>query len=742
MNGKTISEQLSPSEKKTIANRYRGLLRSCSDRINKEEQKSLRSAFNKAVLAHAGKKRHSGEPYILHPLNVARIVAGEIGLGPTSLIAALLHETVKDGGVSLNEIEKNYGKAVKTIVNGLTKISGLSTEKTSLQAENFRKLLLSLSDDMRVILIKIADRLDNMRYLHHSPENERLRIATETFYLYAPIAHRLGLYNIKTELEDLSMKFTNSEAYNNIRQKLKHTTTARNRFIRTFTEPLSKELERQNFNFEIKARTKSVYSIWSKMKKQDAEFDEIYDIFAIRIILNSLPQNEKSDCWRVYSIVTDHYQPNPNRLRDWISVPKSNGYESLHTTVVGPGGKFVEVQIRTSRMNEIAEKGLAAHWRYKGGKSEKNIDLWLEQIREILQDPGQNAREIIENFKLNLYSKEVFVFTPQGDLKRFPAGATVLDFAFDVHTDLGVKCAGARVNKKNASIKQVLKNGDQVSVITMKNQKPKIDWLNYVVTSKAKNRIRQSLREEKQKDAEMGRELLGRRMKNWKIELTDKLINKLMKYYKAKTSLDFYYLIGSGRIDPADIKEFITSREAEEKDLVAESQPAEQSEEKSHKYKSTDDVLVIDDAIANVDYKLAKCCNPVYGDDIFGFVSVSDGIKIHRAGCPNASQLYSRYQYRIISARWTGKAGSASFQVTLRITGVDEVGVVNRISDVISGDMKINMRTININSHEGMFEGVIKVLVPDKARLDMLMAKLSKLRGVLKVNRYDKEAAG
>lgn len=697
-------------------------------------------AFSQALLTHEGKKRYSGEPYIFHPLNVSRIVVEEIGLGATSVISSLLHETVKETGLTINDIEKVYGKPVGIIVDGLTRISGITAKAPSLQAENFRKLLLTISADVRVILIKLADRLENMRHLDEAPESKRIKTAWETFYLYAPLAHRLGLYGIKTELEDLSMRYTNSEAYNSIKDKLKHSNAVRNRFIRRFTDPIRAELEKQGFDFEIKARTKSVYSIWTKMKKQNAEFEEIYDIFAIRVILNSSPENEKSDCWRVYSVVTDFYQPNPNRLRDWISVPKSNGYESLHTTVVGPGGKFVEVQIRTRRMDETAERGLAAHWKYKGMGGEKNIDDWLAGVREILEDPALNTRDMMENFRLNLYSNEVFVFTPQGDLKRYPAGATVLDFAFDIHTDLGSRCVGARVNRRNASIRQELRNGDQVSVITSKNQKPKIDWLNYVVTSKARNKIRQTIKEEKQKDAEAGKELLLRRLKNWKIDMSDRMINRLLRHYKTKTSLDFYYLIGSGRIDPSDIKEHISRWERDEKGTLPVKEPDMPVSGNQAKDHVTEDVLVIDGAIDNVDYKLARCCNPVFGDEIFGFVSVSEGIKIHRVNCPNAPQMFSRYSYRIIGAKWTGSAKTTAFQVVLKITGFDSVGIVNKISDVISKNMKINMRSISIDSNDGMFEGHLKVLVPAKSHLDMLMARLSKIDGVLKVFRYEESA--
>ncbi len=737
---KIDSSVLPERTKRDILNKYKGLLRVCRKCISSEDNKKIRKAFNIALNAHLSKKRDSGEPYIYHPLAVARIAVEEIGLGSTSIIAALLHETITEGRNSFTNIEKNFGKPVRNIVEGLTKMSGLSDMNTSLQAENFRKLLLTLSTDARIILLKIADRLENMRNLEHSSLERQIKAASETFYLYAPLANRLGFYTLKSEMEDLSLKYTNPEVYGDISNKLKNTTTVRNRFIREFTEPIKKELSSQGFNFEIKGRTKSVYSIWNKMKKQQAKFSEVFDIFAIRIILDTELKNEKTDCWRVYSIVTDFYQPNTNRMRDWISVPKSNGYESLHTTVVGPGGKFVEVQIRTTRMNEIAEKGLAAHWKYKGESADGGLGEWLLHIREVLENPEPNALEFVDDFKLNLYSEEVFVFTPRGDLKRFPAGATVLDFAFDIHTDIGSRCAGAKVNGKNVPIKKVLQNGDQVSILTSKNQTPKIDWLNWVGTAKARTKIKQSLKEAKQVDSDNGKELLSRRLKNWKIDFPDKIKTRLLKHYKVKTSFDFFYLIGSGRIDPADVKELIIKFENKEKEVsdISIDAPGISGESRPGKtLERSPDILIIDESLNNIDYKFAPCCNPVFGDSVFGFVSVNDGIKIHRISCPNASSMLSRYDYRIVKARWTSNSDSSSFPVMIKLIGIDEVGIVTKISDLISKELKMTLRSISIEPMDGMFEGVIKVIVRNKSQLDLLLHKLLRVKVIQKAFRLD-----
>ncbi len=736
-----IDKSLLPDKtRKEILNKYRGLLRVCRRCIGNDDIKQIRKAFNIALTTHIEKTRDSGDPYIFHPIAVARIAVEEIGLGATSITAALLHETVKEGTNSFEDIEKSFGKPVRNIVEGLTKMSGISAMNTSLQAENFRKLLLTISTDVRVILLKLADRVENMRNLEHSSAERQLQTSSETFYLYAPLAHRLGLYTLKSEMEDLAMKYTNPEIYVDIQTKLRNTTASRNRFIREFTEPIKQELAKQGFDFEIKGRTKSVYSIWNKMKKQQAEFKEVYDIFAIRIILDTEERNEKAYCWRVYSVVTDFYQPNTNRMRDWISVPKSNGYESLHTTVVGPGGKFVEVQIRTRRMDEVAEKGLAAHWKYKGDVPDKGLADWLSHIREIIENPDASALEFVDNFKLNLYNEEVFVFTPKGDLKRFPAGATVLDFAFDIHTDVGSACVGAKVNGKNVPIKHLLQNGDQISILTSKNQKPKIDWLTWVVTAKAKTKIKQSLKESRQVDSDAGKELLGRRLKNWKIDFPDRIKTKVLKNYKVKTSFDFYYLIGTGRIEPSDVKELILkleNKENEQGKSIPEHSTESEEDTRTAPVEKNADILIIDKSLNNIDYKFAPCCNPVFGDPIFGFVSVAEGIKIHRLSCPNAPSMLSRYDYRIVKARWTNTTENSTFQVMIRLSGIDEVGIVNKISDVVSKDLKMTLRSISIDSTDGMFEGVIRVIVRNKSQLDLLLHKLTRVKAVLKAARLD-----
>lgn len=721
---------------KEILNKYRNLLRICRGMMLDGDVKAIRKAFDLAMKAHQGKKRDTGDPYIFHSINVARIAVEELGLGTTSVIAALIHETVKEKLVSVNDISKLFGEKVAIIVNGLTKISEISTQNPSGQAENFRKLILTFSTDIRVIFIKLADRLENMRNLESSSKEKQFKMAAETFFLYAPLAHRLGFYNIKTELEDFSMKYTEPKAYNAISHKLKNTTTVRNKFIREFTEPIRQQLLLSGTDFQIKGRTKSVFSIWNKMKKQNAEFEEIYDLFAIRIIVKSEPKYEKAICWKVYSIVADLYQPNPERLRDWISVPKTNGYESLHTTVVGPGGKFVEVQIRTERMNEIAEKGFAAHWKYKGQKGEKAFDEWLSKVREVLETPDLNSSELLDSFKMNLYDQEVFVFTPKGDLKRFPVGATVLDFAFDIHTNIGSQCTGAKVNNKNVTIKYVLKSGDQVTILTSKNQKPKIDWINHVVTSKARTKIKQTLNEEKLKGADAGKELLMRRLKNWKLEFNDINQQKILKHFKLKTATDLYFNLGTGKIDPSQIKDFISEQEIYSQDEVSSIDMRRKPVEEKP-VKIPEDILIVEDKLGNVQYKFAKCCNPVYGDAIFGFVSVREGIKIHRTNCPNAPQIFKRYGYRVVKTKWAGYKEGTSFQALIKITGVDDVGIVNRISDVVSKELKMNMRSISIDAQDGMFNGFIRVQVDNTSQIDFLLNKLLKIKGVLKATRFD-----
>lgn len=598
-------------------------------------------------------------------------------------------------------------------------------------------MLLTLSSDIRVILIKLADRLYVMRNLHKLDEPGQQAVSSETFHIYAPLAHRMGLYNMKSELEDLHLKYTHAKAYREVVDRLRETKASREKFIAGFIAPLQEKLEAEGFEFDIKGRTKSIHSIWSKMKRQDVDFEEVYDLFAIRIVLKSPPEREKSDCWKVYSIVTDLYQPNPNRLRDWISVPKSNGYESLHTTVVVPGGRWVEVQIRTERMNEVAEKGLAAHWKYKGGSDRAEMEDWLNRIREVLESPEPDAEDIIDDFKQSVYNKEIFVFTPKGDLRKFSAGASVLDFAFDVHSEVGMCCVGAKVNGKTVPIRHVMSNGDKVEIITSKNQKPKQDWLQYVKTSKAKSKIKQALQEAKLIDSDNGREILRRRFRNWKIEFEDSNINKLLRHYKLKTATDLYYLVATEKIDLMEIKELLLGKAQ----AATPGKSTEIGDEAVEKMVSTavrqEDYLVIDKNLDQVEYKLAKCCNPIYGDEIFGFVTVNSGITIHRVNCPNAKRLISRYGYRIVKARWAVTGEEIYLPATIRVTGVDDIGILSKISDTISKDLRVNMRSVSIDSNDGIFEGTITLFVKDTGHLDLLIRRLARIKGVLNVSRME-----
>lgn len=725
-------------ERKEILRRYRALLRACKPFMKKGDKRLVRLAFDIALEAHKDMRRKSGEPYIYHPLEVARIAVEEIGLGTTSVICALLHDVVEDTDITLDQIEKEFGNIVARIIDGLTKISGLYNKSTnsSDQAENFRKMLLTLADDVRVILIKLADRLHNMRTLESMPKEKQLKIASETAYLFAPLAHRLGLYAVKSELEDLSLKYTEAEVYRDIARKLRETRSKRDRFIRDFIEPLSIEIEKTGLKFDIKGRPKSINSIWNKMKKQGIEFEEVYDLFAIRIILESNGESEKPDCWRVYSIITDIYQPNPNRLRDWVSTPKANGYESLHTTVMGPGGRWVEVQVRTRRMDEIAEKGFAAHWKYKDQTSDNAFDEWLTRIREVLENPEPNALEFIDNFKLQLYAKDLFVFTPKGDLIKLQAGATALDFAFEIHTDIGMKCIGAKVNHKIVPLSYQLQNGDQVEILTSNIQKPKSDWLNFVTSAKAKSKIKQALKELKRENADLGKDILQRKLKQWKVNFSDETIQKIIGHFKLNSTLDLYYFIATEKIDLAQVKSILTKPEKpSSRNINRIDENNFESLVKSNSTKN-EDMLIIDDKIGKIDYTLAQCCNPIPGDDIFGFVTVSEGIKIHRVSCPNAVQLLSKYGYRVVKAKWT-RASEVSFLAGIRITGLDDIGIISGISTVISTDLKVNMRSISVVSNDGMFEGDIMVYVHDTHHLDVLMRKLKEVRGVLKVSRFD-----
>lgn len=718
----------------SITSKYRGLLRAARNTLGPTGTTEIRKAFHLAYDALRDKPFLNNEPFINKCIAVARIAVEEIGLGKTSIICSLLYDAVHEGKISLENVKESFGTEVAQLAGDLTKISSIDTNNTTEQAENFRKLLLSLVTDVRVILIKLSERLQVMRNLENYPEEMHLPVATETFYLYAPLAHRLGLYNIKSEMEDISLKFRDTDTYQYISRKLEETTTARNRFIKEFIQPIKDELEKQNFKFEIKGRLKSIYSIYNKMRKQGVGFEEVYDIFAIRIIADTDLKNEKADCWRIYSIVSDFYQPNPLRMRDWISIPKTNGYESLHTTVIGPGGKWVEVQIRTVRMNEIAEKGLAAHWKYKGGEADRGLDTWLGKVREILEAPESEAMDFLDTLKPSLYTKEIFVFTPTGDLKKLPINATVLDFAFDIHSTLGCTCVGAKVNGKSVPIRHILQNGDRVEILTSKAQKPKSDWLSFVVTSKAKNKIKAIIKEEKSKHADAGKEILQRRLKNWKFPYNDANLKKLQKHYKVKTITDLYGLIADDKVDLTIIKELLQEKPETQRTPEKIEETVVDKIVKSHTSRS-DDYLIIDNKIDSMEYKLAKCCNPIFGDPIFGFVTINEGVKIHRVNCPNAEQMISKYGYRVVKARWTSHDGNVQYQADVRVVGIDDIGLVSRISDLLSRDLKVNMRSISFDTNDGMFEGRISLFVKDNSHLDNLLIRLKKVKGVLSATR-------
>ncbi len=722
-------------EKKEILSRYRGLLRVVKNAKSNQDKRDIRKAFDVALEAHKDMRRKTGEPYIYHPIAVARIVAEEIGLGPTAIVAALLHDTVEDTDISLADIDHLFGPKVKSIIDGLTKIADVFDHTKSIQAENFKKMLLTLSDDVRVILIKLADRLHNMRTLDSMRHDKQLKIASETLFMYAPLAHRLGLYSIKTELEDLALKYTEPDSYNEITHQLKTGQATRTRFINRFTLPIRRKLDQDGLNYEIKSRTKSIYSIWNKIHKKNIPFDEIYDLFAIRIILNTKPENEKAECWRVYSLVTDLYQPNPDRLRDWISTPKANGYESLHTTVMGDKGKWVEIQIRTQRMDEVAEMGYAAHWKYKGKQDgESSLDHWLARIREMLESTNAGAIDFIDDFKLNLFSDEIFVFTPDGELKSLPKGATALDFAFEIHSQVGESCIGAKVNQKLVPLSHPLKSGDQIEILTSKKQKAKEDWLTYVVTGKAKSKIKAALKEEQKKVASIGKEMVQRKFKSLGADFTSKNIAELEHYYNAKTTMDLYHDIATGRVSLKKLK----GQTVENGELSFVSSKVEPNEQETKSPKPSAkipaDTLFIGDDEKDVPYKIAPCCNPIPGDDVFGFVTINDGIKIHRMNCPNAVQLRSNYAYRIIKAKWQSQKDK-EFLASVLFKGIDDVGLVNNITQTISNDLNVNMKAISFESNDGVFDGRILVYVYDKDHLNSLMRRLRNVEGVLTVER-------
>ncbi len=733
-----MTEAAIEKENKEIAKQYKELLRISYQTLTREDKKLIRSAFDVAVDAHKDQRRKSGEAYIFHPIAVAKIVASKIGLDAVSIASALLHDVVEDTPYTLDDIERMFGETVARIVDGLTKIAHLKKDKDiSQQAENFRKMLLTLHDDVRVIIIKIADRYHNMLTMDAMPEHKQVKIASETLYIYAPLAHRIGLYNIKTHLEDLSLKYTEPEVYQDIQAKIEDTEEEQQAYIDDFAEVVRNSLDKEGLNYDVKGRMKSTFSIRRKMKAQNVSFDEVYDKFAIRIIYKSDRKNEKFLAWKIYSIVTDHFTPNPIRLRDWITSPKSTGYEALHITVMGPKGKWVEVQIRSDRMHEIAEKGYAAHFKYKHGEQkEQGIEDWLNRLQEALEGSNGNAVDFVEEFKLNLYSKEIFVFTPKGDLKSMPKGATPLDFAFHIHTEVGMKTRGARVNGKLVPLGSTLQSGDQVEIITSESAKPNQSWLDYAQTARARSKIKSSLSEEKKSIAVDGKEVLRRKLKSQKINLNEDTVNKLVTFFKLKTSLDLFYRVGIGVIDNEKIKDFASSyhnaflnffknkirRSPTPKDV--------NKDEITTKY----DMLVFGKEEEKLAYKLSQCCNPIPGDDVFGFISVNEGIKVHTKNCPNAISLQSNYAYRIISAKWIDST-QEEFSADIQITGIDNLGLVNEITNIISDNMHVNMRNLNFSADGGTFTGKITLVVKNNNILKKLVNNLKQVEGIDKVSR-------
>jgi GTP pyrophosphokinase len=726
-------------EKKLILREYRALLRDLKTKLKPGDKRLIRLAFEMAVDAHKTMRRKSGEPYVLHPIAVARICVEEIGLGVRSTICSLLHDTVEDTDITLEDIEREFGNEIARIVDGLTKISNVIDVNASQQAENFKKILLTLTDDPRVILIKLADRLHNMRTLDHMKVDKQLKISSETVYVYAPLAHRMGLYNIKTEMEDLAMKYLEPESYKEIARKLAETKKERSRYINEFIKPLKDKLEKADLKFEIYGRPKHIHSIQNKMKKKGVSFEEVYDLFAIRIILDSVPENEKGDCWKVYSIITDEYTPAPERLRDWLSNPKSNGYEALHTTVMGPQGKWVEVQIRTKRMNEIAEKGLAAHWKYKEGSADENrFDKWFQQIREVIGNQDTDSVDFLQDFKTSFLAEEIYVYTPKGDVKMLPVGSTALDFAFSIHSAIGVKTIGAKVNHKLVPLSHKLRSGDQVEIITSNKQKPSEDWLNFVVTSKAKGRIRDALKEEKRKIADEGKYTVQRKIEGMGAAFNQHNIDELWSYYKLSSALDLFYQVAIKNIDLKELKDFKVHG-----DKIEAPKPVKVHEIKVDGIhqplaKKDAELIIFGESSDKIVYNLANCCKPIPGDDVFGFVTTGKGLTIHRTNCPNAAKLMANFGHRIVKTKWA-KNKEISFLTGLKIVGLDDVGVVNKITNLISGELRINIAALTIEAKEGVFEGNIKLYVHDKEELDELVSRLLALPGIEKVDRYDTE---
>lgn len=727
-------------ENKAILQEYKELLRISYQTLTPEDKKLIRKAFDVAMDAHKDQRRKSGEAYFFHPIAVAKIVASEIGLGATAIAAALMHDVVEDTPITVEDIEKMFNPKVAQLVEGLTKISKVQKEmNVSMQAENFRKMLLTLNDDVRVILIKIADRLHNMQTLDTMEDFKQVKIASETLYIYAPLAHRLGLYKIKNKLEDLGLKYTEPEIYNDIVSKLKETKEEQDAYIKDISDVLKTALDEEKMDYIIKGRPKSIYSIYRKMKAQAVGFDEVYDKFALRIVYKSNPHEEKFLAWKIYSIVTDHYRPSPSRLRDWISSPKTTGYEALHITVMGPKGRWVEVQIRSERMDEIAEKGYAAHYKYKqGGSEESGLDVWLNLLKEALENPEMNAVDFVEDFKMNLYSKEIFVFTPKGEIKSLPKGATSLDFAFSIHSEIGIRTRGTRVNGKLVPLNHELKSGDQIEIITSQYQKPTINWLDYVTTSRAKNKIKNVLNENTKKIAEEGKELLTRKLKHLKITLSESVVNELVNFFKLKTSLDLFYRMGVGAIENQQLKDYAAQKSNTFINFFKSKikRSASTASEDIHKQvlNTNYDMLVFGADQDKLDYKLSTCCNPIPGDEVFGFITINEGIKVHKKDCPNAISLQSNYAYRIIPAKWIDSS-QQEFKAILHITGMDTIGLTNKLTKVISDNMNVNIQSISLSGDAGIFKGQIAVIVQNNTILKKLIDNIKKIDGIDKVSR-------
>lgn len=724
-------------ENKELARRYKDMLKETYQELTDDDKKLIRKAFDLAVEAHKAQRRKSGEPYVYHPIAVAKIVANDIGLGVTSIVAALLHDVVEDTEYDLGYIEREFGHKIAVIVDGLTKISNLNKETASVQAENYRKMLLTLNDDVRVILIKIADRFHNMQTLEHMPPDKQARIASETLYIYAPLAHRLGLYTIKTELEDLGLKYTDPEIYFDILNKLNESKEERDRYIAEFTKVIRDSLIEENMEFEIKGRPKSIFSIRRKMLSQGVDFDEVYDKFAIRIIFKPKSKDEKHDAWKIYSIVTDHFTPNPIRLRDWMTQPKSTGYEALHTTVMGPKGQWVEVQIRSERMNEIAEKGYAAHYKYKHGEEkETTIETWLNKLKDVLENTEANAMDFVENVKLNLYSKEIYTFTPNGQIKNLPKGSTPIDFAFAVHTEVGMRCRGAKVNGRLVPLSKELNSGDQVEIITSANQKPKLQWLDFAVTSRARTKIKNALKEEEKQVADEGKELLQRKLRSLKVNFNEKTVNDLVNYFKLKTSLDLFIRVGNGSISNNELKDFAAQQSNALVSLFRKkiNRPKTNVNTEEEVETGRFDMLVFGKDEETLQYTMSKCCNGIPGDKVFGFLTINEGIKVHRDDCPNAIDMRAKYGYRIMKAKWIDST-QREFKVNLKIIGIDNMGIVNQVTLVISNMMSVNIHKISFDSDDGYFEGHIRLSVKNNDQLNELMQNIKKIDGVMQVER-------